>query len=103
MANIPSELIVIAHKMMVAQISSSQNIETGILKVKNADGSWNVQLKGRTDYLYGLNYHGSFNLAIGDCVTIGFYEGDKQRPFIMGYSSYKAGSTITSYTYNKDL
>ncbi len=98
----PNDIIILAHKLAVGQIASAQNIETGILKVKNGDGSWNVQLKGRNDYLYGLNYHGSFQLAVGDCVTVGFYEGDKQRPFIIGYSSYKAGATVVEYTYNKD-
>lgn len=96
------DLIILAQKIMVEQVSYKQSIEIGILKVLNSDGSWNVQLKGRTDYYYGLIYNGPFKLAINDSVSVGFHEGDRQRPFILAPSSYKSGTTITEYTYNKD-
>lgn len=100
-SRLSKEMIVLAHKLAVAETSRNKNVEIGILKVKNADNTWNVQLKARGDYVYGCAYHGSFQLAVDDCVTLSFYEGDRQRPFIMGPASYRSGATITDYTYNK--
>lgn len=96
------DLIILAQRIISDQIAAQPNIEIGVLKTQNADQSWNVQLKSRDDHLYGVLYHGSSALMIGDHVTIGFYEGDRQRPFIMGPSGYLVGETITDYTYNRD-
>jgi len=94
-----NQVIVLAQNLMEKQLAHSQNIEIGYMKEKNADGSWNIQLKGRGDYLYGVNYTGSLKLALKDYVTIGFLGGDRQRPFIMGLSGYRSGETISIYSY----
>ena len=75
----------------------------GIVTAANANGTYNVNIKGR-DYVYEeVTYIGTRQLFDGDTVLVGFYQGDRQMPVIIDFSGLQSSKSVAEYIINPNL
>lgn len=77
--------------MGMNRVTPPSTTEVGIIRSVNADGTYDVEIRGQGNVIPGLFYDGNVKLEVYDTVTVIFYQYDRQRPRILGPTSYRTG------------
>jgi glutamate 5-kinase len=81
------------NKEVYQAITNHSVFQSGQVSTVNANGSYDISMKGRSYTCKGV-YSQIGNLSVGDIVTLAIYQGDTQKPEIIGFGSYNNGGNV---------